>query len=54
LTDTRSPKQQAVAEAVAIRERRKELGQENRPWNTPEAMTEWVRARIEGIKKERG
>lgn len=46
-------KQQAVAEAVAIRARRKELSQDERPWNTPEAMREWVKSRIEGIKKER-
>jgi len=53
-SDTRfvTPKQQAVAEAVKIRARREELGQADRGWNTPEAMREWVRLRIEGLKKE--
>jgi len=47
-----TPKDQAIAEAVAIRARRAELGQDKVPWNTPEAMKEWVRARIAGIKRE--
>jgi len=48
-----TPKDQAVAEAVAIRARRDELGQGDRLWNMPEAMKEWVRLRIEGIERER-
>lgn len=47
-----TPKQQAINEAVRIRARREELGQGDRSWNTPEAMKEWVRLRIEGIKRE--
>lgn len=49
----KSPKDQAVAEAVAIRARREELGQGEAEYNKPEAMREWVRLRIAGIKSER-
>lgn len=48
-----TPEEQARQEWAAIQKRRREIGQEDRPWNTPEAGKEWVRERTKGIERER-
>lgn len=53
MTGTRSPKEQAIAEAVTLRAEREARGEGERDWNKPDAMKRWVASRIVGIKKER-